>query len=243
MTDTTTPRRRSRRRLGLLAGVAGGALLLGGTTYALWSDNALQSGGTISNGNLEVVPAGATTYWDTSADRTDVVVGATPITELDAHEIDDIASYSIVPGDTLEANYGFVVALEGDNLVAEVNLALAGGTAPPTGVSFTAQAYYDDGGTWTAVGTPTAVVPGAAPLPIALGLFQAANQPAGAVDGALPIITVASTTGVTTPNIAVIVTATFADVNNRVSAEATTALGDVTVTLEQTRDAGVGNFG
>lgn len=243
MSTETQHARPSRRRIGILAGVAGGLLLLGGTTFALWSDSAFQPGGTIETGNLDVEPAGATTYWDTSADRTDATA-TTPITALDAHAIPSLAAYSIVPGDTLEADYGFAVALEGDNLVAEVNLTLAGGAAPPTGVSFAAQVWYLDGATWTAVGTPAPVTPGVT-TPIALGNFQAANQLDGTVDaGDIPIIALAEVpaTGAT-PNLAVVVTATFdAATTGRTSTLTSTALGDVTVTVDQTREPGVGNF-
>ena len=244
MSTEVTQDRRSRRRLGILAGVAGGLLLLGGTTYALWTDSALQAGGTISNGNLDVEPLGTTTYWDTSADRSDTTAAATPVTKVKAHAITNIGTYQIVPGDTLEANYGFVVALSGDNMVASVNLALGGtGASAATGVTFTAQTWFDNGGTWTAVGSPVAVVPGGTPVAIALGNFQAANQPAGALDGALPVITVATTPGALTPNVTVVVTAKFdAATTGRVSALSQSVLGDATVSVVQTRTPGVGNF-
>jgi alternate signal-mediated exported protein len=239
-TTTTEKPRRSRRGIGLLAGIAGGLLLIGGTTYALWSDNALQAGGTIVNGNLDAAPVGTTTYWDVSADRLDATA-TTPVTALDAHSVADITAYSIVPGDVLEANYGFAVALEGDNLVAALTVELPGG-APATGVSFTAQAYYLDGATWTAVGTPTAVVPGGSV--VTLGNFQADNQLNGALDPSIPVITLTDAATAATPNVTVIVTATFdAATTDRISAEATSTLGDVTVTLNQVRTAGVGNFG
>lgn len=241
MSTTAAPeQRRSRRGLGILAGVAGGLLLMGGTTFALWSANDVQAGGTITNGNLDVAAAGATTYWDVSPDRTDVTAAATPVTALDAHSIADITAYSIVPGDVLEANYGFSVALDGDNLVGDLNLSFAGGAAPPTGVTFTAQAYYLNGATWTAVGTPVVVSPGGATF--SLGYFQAANQLNGALDPSIPVITDTVTSA--TPNVTVVVTATFdAATTGQTSVLATTALGDVTATLNQVRTAGVGNFG
>ena len=242
-TTAQQERRGSRRGLGIIAGVAGGLLLLGGTTFALWSDSALQEGGTISNGNLDVEPLGATTYWDVSPDRTDTP-DVTPITGRDAHSVADVAAYSIVPGDVLEADYGFVVALEGDNLVGDLTLTLGGAAAPPAGVTFTAQAYYLDGAAWVPVGTPSTVAPGTA-TPISLGLFQAANQLNGSLDvGGIPVIALPDTAGATGPNIGVVLTATFDEgTTGRTSVLVETALGDVTVNLNQVRTPGVGNFG
>ncbi|WP_076680036.1 SipW-dependent-type signal peptide-containing protein [Microbacterium sp. RU33B] len=240
---TTKERRRSRRGLGILAGVGGGLLLLGGTTFALWNATAEVEGGTIQTGNLDVQPVGDPAYWDTSADRSDAA-GTTLVSGVAAHAIPDLTLYSIVPGDTLEAEYGFAVALDGDNLVASVDLTLAGGTTPPDGVTFTAQAYYLDGADWTAVGTASPVTPGAA-TSIALGLFQAANQEAGTVDaGAIPVIELVEVPAVgAVANIAIVVAATFDEtIDERTSTLAEAALGDVTVDLVQTRGPGVGNF-
>jgi len=238
-TEQNTPRL-SRRTAGIIAGVAGGALLLGGTTYALWTDNAVQTGGTITNGNLDVAALDAPTYYDVSQDRSDAT-DTTPVTELAAHSIPDLTAYTIVPGDVLESNFGFVVALEGDNLVGELNLSLAGGTAAGAGVTFTAQAFYLDGGVWTPVSAAVPVTPGGA-TDFSIGFLQAANEDDGALDGALPVIDVTDTAGITDPNITVVVTATFAAATtNRDLVQATSALGNVTVTLDQVR-AGAGNF-
>lgn len=238
MTSNITPQeRRNRRRTGLLAGVAGGVLLIGGSTFALWSDSDTQAGGTITNGNLDVAAAGSIAYFDTSANRTDAT-STNPITATAAHTIASIASYTIVPGDTLEANYPFSVALDGDNLVANIKASLPSGTAA-TGVTFTAQAYYLNGTTWTAVGTPVALTAGSGSSD--LGNFQAANQADGTLDGTLPVIS-ASTTGAT-PNVTVVVRAAFASgTSAQVSAQATSALGNVQVDVTQIRTAGVGNF-
>ena len=52
-----------------LAGGLGALLLLGGTTFALWTDSASVAGGTITSGNLEVA-AGTVAWHDVSADVT-----------------------------------------------------------------------------------------------------------------------------------------------------------------------------
>ncbi|MDR2252900.1 MAG: SipW-dependent-type signal peptide-containing protein, partial [Bifidobacteriaceae bacterium] len=50
----TDRERRSRRFKGLVAGAAGVALLLGGSTFAYWSDSTQETVGTITNGVLSV---------------------------------------------------------------------------------------------------------------------------------------------------------------------------------------------
>lgn len=102
-----------KKTTGLIAGVAGAALLMGGTTFALWSDSADAPGGQITAGNLDVALVGDPAWQDVSADRTD-----------NPHPI-DLSTFRIVPGDTIEGSYAVDLALEGDNMVA--NLALVGG--------------------------------------------------------------------------------------------------------------------
>lgn len=238
-TNLTPQERRNRRRTGLLAGLAGGVLLVGGSTFALWSDSDTQTGGTITNGNLDVAKVGSVAYYDTSTDRTDANAEAgNPVTRANGHGVADIAAYSIVPGDKLEANYPFAVALDGDNMVAKISASLPTGTAAQ-GVTFTAQAYYLNNGTWTAVGTPQAL--NASGTAADLGNFQADLQLNGLPDSPLPIITKKSVD--TDANVTVVVRASFdAATANRVSTQATSVLGDVKVDVAQIRTAGVGNF-
>jgi len=94
---------------GVIAGIAGIALLGGGTTFALWSDSATISGGTITNGNLEVEAIGPLTWADVSSD-----VSGTPVA------IANIANWRMVPGDTLEGSQDLDVQVEGNNLVANL---------------------------------------------------------------------------------------------------------------------------
>ncbi|MHA3685068.1 alternate-type signal peptide domain-containing protein [Leucobacter sp. HY1908] len=96
---------------GIIAGAAGAALLLGGTTFALWSDSEDVAGATITAGNLDVTLE-KSEWFDVSADRTD-----------SGHVIADLATHRVVPGDTIEGRYTVTPELEGENLVA--NLALA----------------------------------------------------------------------------------------------------------------------
>lgn len=232
LTSTSTPSRRSRRRIGVLAALAGAVLLVGGTTYALWTDDSLQAGGVITNGNLDIASQGAVTYWDVSPgdpDRT----STTPITGIDAHAVTDVGAYRIVPGDVLEANYGFAAALSGDNVVAGLTV-LFPDARPIPGVTFSAQAYYFTGSGWTPVGTPTTVVPGG--TEIDLGLFQSANQLNGDLAPGIPVVTLADITSQSSPNVTVVVTTTFdSAVSGQTSMDLATTVGDVTLRLAQTR--------
>ena len=129
---------------GVIAGLAGLALLSGGTTFALWSDSDSIPGGTITNGELGVAATGVD-WFDVSPDRTDVTVDATPVTELDGHTI-DLSTWRMVPGDVAEGTYGLDVTLVGDNLVANLDITSSGGTAAlPEGLTVTYQVFDADG--------------------------------------------------------------------------------------------------
>lgn len=102
-----------KQTLGIIAGAAGAALLLGGGTFALWSDSAGADGGQITAGNLDVAVT-ESGWQDISADRAD-----------SPHAI-DLATFRIIPGDTVQGKYGVDVGLEGDNMVAKLQLAGGG---------------------------------------------------------------------------------------------------------------------
>lgn len=112
-----------KRRKGL-AWVAGGtALLLGGSTFALWSASADFGGGSVTSGDLNLVALEDTTFWDVSADRLDSTetVTGTDGSQL-GHAIDDTETWRIVPGDKVAAAFSAVATLEGDNLVGQLTL-------------------------------------------------------------------------------------------------------------------------
>ncbi|MCT1447386.1 MULTISPECIES: alternate-type signal peptide domain-containing protein [Brevibacterium] len=102
-----------KQTLGIVAGAAGAALLLGGGTFALWTDSAEADGGQITAGNLDVAVTGSA-WQDISADRPD-----------NPHDI-DLKTFKIIPGDTVQGTYGVDVGLEGDNMVAKLKLAGGG---------------------------------------------------------------------------------------------------------------------
>lgn len=108
---------------GLIAGAAGIALLTGGSTFALWTASDSVAGGTITNGELDVAAIDAISWADVSADRADAPHAIT------------LATWQMVPGDTIEGTQDIDVALDGDNLVAELTLRNAGTDALPDGVT------------------------------------------------------------------------------------------------------------
>lgn len=111
----------NKKTKGIIAGVAGIALLGGGATFATWSDLAEIDGGTITSGKFLVQSVGTPAWYDISADRADAVAtnlpGGTP-----GHAVTSTA-WKMVPGDVAAAAFQLDVQLEGDNLVADLALA------------------------------------------------------------------------------------------------------------------------
>ena len=95
---------------GLIAGVAGVALLSGGATFALWGDQATVSGGSITNGDLAITSTGG--QW------ADVSAGA-------AKNIDPV-TFRTIPGDKLSLTQTATIVATGNNMAA--TLTATGGT-------------------------------------------------------------------------------------------------------------------
>jgi alternate signal-mediated exported protein len=122
---------------GAIVGTLGIALLLGGAgTFAMWNQSTTANAGTVASGTLTIANSGTPTWKNVSADA---VAGGTTIA--------NIASYKIVPGDTLEMTQTFTVAASGDNLKATLAFDPASITTATTadaalkaatGVNFTA---------------------------------------------------------------------------------------------------------
>ncbi|MBD7918324.1 alternate-type signal peptide domain-containing protein [Cellulomonas sp. Sa3CUA2] len=201
---------------GLIAGVAGIALLTGGSTFALWSAQDSVAGGTITNGDLNVTAAAALSWVDTSADRTD------------ADHVINLSTWRMVPGDTAEGTVAVDVTLIGDNLAAELALT---STAPVdlNGLELSYE-VYKEGDTTTPVAT------GAYGAPAALRF--AANTTSQETTS--PTTILVESDGTTT--LTVVITASFADTGvtqARDDVNAATALGNLGVSLTQVReDAG-----
>ena len=134
-----------KRVTAIIAVAAGAALLIGGSTYALWSATAGKDGGTITSGDLNLVAGEASSY-DVSFDRSDETFPAVaidgsnvPLTFnkdqadvvplntdddgiLTGHVIDNLTDWRIVPGDTVAVLFPYTVTLKGDNMVAQLTL-------------------------------------------------------------------------------------------------------------------------
>jgi alternate signal-mediated exported protein len=197
---------------GLIAGIAGIALLGGGSTFALWnaSDNA--AGGTIVNGDLNVKALGNLSWKDVSIDRTDK-----------GHAI-DLASWKMVPGDTIEGTQDIDVALLGDNLSA--NLSLSGATAAtlPAGVTVS----YDV----VNAATSTKLATNVSDLTATAVKLQSSDN----LNPDSAFTTVGKTLD-TTADLKVVVRVTF-DASARDQVLATTTLSGLSVNLVQVRNAG-----
>lgn len=115
-----------------IAGALGVVLLAGGTTFALWSDSATVNGGSVTSGTLALTPSGTPAWTDLSDDSTI-----------------DIASFLIVPGDTIEYTASFVVDASGANLSATLDVSdPVDATGDPALVAATTvtQSFTDAGG-------------------------------------------------------------------------------------------------
>ncbi|SNT01684.1 alternate-type signal peptide domain-containing protein [Rhodococcoides kyotonense] len=96
---------------GAIAAAAAGVLLLGGAgSYALWSDSQTAPGGTVTAGELRLVPVN-TGQWTEVSTTGSVAPGP----------IADISAFKMVPGDVLEYDASYTVAASGNNLTATIS--------------------------------------------------------------------------------------------------------------------------
>ena len=226
------------RTKGVIAGIAGLALLTGGTTFALWSDTTgAIAGGTIINGNLDVAAVTPIAWYDTSADRTDKA-STSPVSGVAAHAITDLTTWKMVPGDTVEGNLGLEVALSGDNLVANLKVATTATSGLPAGVTVTYDVYRAP--ITPELGPQRVVTAGVFGVDSTLRFAAPrAGQAAGAPLNAAPTIVVAKTVTSGTANVWVVVKVAFAAGTTGSTASATmnasTVLNSITATLDQVR--------
>ena len=255
----------------IAAVVAGVVLLAGGSTYALWSDSDDVRGGTITAGDLDLKAFEAFSF-DVSADRADsdstVINGAElPLTfaedqagevtnlkvvddQLTGHSIGKLATWLIVPGDTVAVLFPYTVTLRGDNLVAELTIDSTEMVAARenTDMVYHYAIFGTDG---QQIGT-TNPLESAASLRVALFQANQAGQGHGRPDRYVdpngntvdvPVIDVANDND-GTADIILVVFGHFTDTGQtqaRNNATAADALGTVTATLTQVR-SGTDNF-
>ena len=205
---------------GLVAGLAGAAVLAGGSTFALWSDSDTVDGGAITAGNLDVAAIGTPAWFDTSADRTDA-----------DHAI-NLATFRMVPGDTIRGEFQIDGALEGDNMVAQLGLttsAAPGGAllAPAEGV--TINYHLEDGAGATVAGSS-----GTLGSPASIE-FASTDNP---LKGTLPTFPIALDG---TADYTLVVEAEFDETTPaQVRVQAQADLQDLLVSLNQDRTAAIG---
>ena len=253
-----------KRRKGLVWVAAGAAaLLVGGSTFALWSASDTFSGGTITAGDLNIVQLEDTSFWDVSNDRKDAteIVGATDGSQL-GHAITSVADWRIAPGDKLAASFEATATLEGDNLVARVGIdGLDKLVENVTGMNYSYEVYYGD----KLLVTETAL-PKTADAPLLYLSAPATGQATGAEDATNGILGEATTTAVdgvaaqtavfgmptTSVDLNVVIYASFYEdqdgdfryqdtdvtVTDRTDVSLADTLGELTVSLNQVRDAG-----
>jgi len=257
----------AKRRNAAIAAVTGAILLVGGSTYALWSASDGLAGGSITAGNLDIA-ALATNAWDVSSDRSDgtdpVVTAETAelaedgitLEDMTGHLIDDLANWRMVPGDTVALTFPYEVTLLGDNLVASLTMPgvpslvsasdFGGGSKVVSDLTYEYQMFDATGaslGDRAPLGTSDFIS----------SYYQASNegQSGGVVDGdgtVIPIIDVDATNG----NSAVVVFVLYvtfdsasADQGQEDTGSVLTLASSVTATLTQVRctpDTAESNF-
>jgi len=215
---------------GVIAGLAGAALLTGGTTFALWQDEAAVAGGIITNGELSVV-AGTVAWFDVSADRADAAALTGVLAGEEGHAITDIDTWRLVPGDVVKGTFPLTVTLVGDNLVANLDVA-TDDAGLPTGAEAPVVSYalVDSDGVEVATGSL-----GAAGTPVEF-VANRAGQGAGTVTpGAGSIVVDADGTA----DFHVVVTVDWSAEGSGATDASTMGdaidLGDIAVSLEQVR--------
>ena len=194
----------TKRRNAVVAAIAGAALLLGGSTYALWSANAGMEGGKIISGDLNIT-AGPSNAWDISTNlsgelRTDEdqAVATKDGIELDGlqgHAIDSLEDWPMVPGDTVALTFPYTIVLDGDNMVAQLAIGVDSdadlgdltATIEETDdpyITMTYEVFDKDGASLGITGTIDAST-----TSTPVSYFQAPNITPGTEDGDIPVVT------------------------------------------------------
>lgn len=243
----------TKRRNAVIAAVSGAALLIGGSTYALWQASAGIDGGNITAGNLDI-KAATMNAWDISSDRhdstiqtivtsavdtDDVSIPAMTLVDADQGHAIEPTTWRMVPGDKVAMTFPYKVTLEGDNLVASLYVAGDFGTDVTDDLVALTYQVFDENG--KAVTAELDVPLSADPNGFLVSYFQASNdgQDDGTDDAGIPIIPA----GDDNSNSAVITFVLYAsfDKDNKtvaqedVTKDLVTMADSVTATLTQVR--------
>ncbi len=222
-----------KRRKGLVWVAGGTALLLGGSTFALWSANADFGGGTVTAGDLNLVAIEDTTFWDVSDDRADATAVVTGTDgSQPGHPIEDPGTWRIVPGDKVAAAFSAEATLEGDNLVGQLTLGGFGeNSLVNEQMSWTYEVYLGE-----ELLAPEAALPTDGETPLMYLAAPRAGQDAGLPDAdGTTVLQMEETT----QEISVVVYGAFdAETPDREAVSVTDSLADLTLALTQVRDTG-----
>jgi len=139
----------TKRRNGIIAAALGAALLMGGGTFALWSDSATVSGGAIHTGDLAITGTAGEIY-DLSGEDLTSATAATIIGLVTDESTDPVdGTFLASPGDVLAVAFTYGITLKGDNLRADLVLDLssleAAGTFTDDYWDFSYAIYSDKG--------------------------------------------------------------------------------------------------
>jgi alternate signal-mediated exported protein len=237
---------RSRRRLGgIVALAAGVTLLVGGGTYSLWNDAATFTvTDQITAGDLDINTVGDPTFWDVSADRagdqTTPLPGTADSDTILGHSITSLADYRVVPKDTLAGVFQYNIRLEGDNLVAKLDL--TGTTTTNTGFAALTYEYqlFDKAGKQLTERLALNITGTIAHVQAPGGTEQAAGGDDYIDDTLVPVVDLPADGDEV--NLTLVLFANFTEVNGQVHAQSSgtvgeAALGNIKVNLTQVRDA------
>jgi len=118
-----------------MAAIAVGALALAGGSLALWTDTAELTNDGVATGHLDLDTSALVAY-DVSSliryDGTDTYTG-TDFADIAPQVITDYSNFKFVPEDTVRLVMPIAVDVEGNNLVAELDVTAANYTAPGHG--------------------------------------------------------------------------------------------------------------
>ncbi|MDR1824561.1 MAG: alternate-type signal peptide domain-containing protein [Bifidobacteriaceae bacterium] len=212
----TASGRRSLRTKALVAGAAGVALLLGGTTFATWSDSSTASPASVSHGKLDLVAEFSNPkLYDVSQDRVNKAGSVATLLydnsgDAGGNEI-SASTFKAVPGDTVEVDLKDIsVTLSGDNLKANLVLSATGASADNWTLTY--KVFKWDTSAYVAISEDWAT---GSLSNLSSGVTIATNVANGA-------------------KYAVAISGTF-DASNQTGVDGTLSLGTVTVALQQVR--------
>jgi alternate signal-mediated exported protein len=117
-----------------VASTLGLALLVGGSTYALWSaSEGLDSSATITTGDLQVASTAVQSWYD--------------VTDAEAPVAIDLANYQLAPGNTLKLEQDINIIVVGDNISGNLvaDLSVVGGANALADATFDLKLVNKDG--------------------------------------------------------------------------------------------------